>query len=298
MNHLAALNVAYLGPYGTFSSFVARQYLRLRSAEPPHDPSLAACPDLDDLFERLEDGRSTHGVVPTANTLGGGVGPGFDLLLRHKPAIRAEFYARIRHCLLSRESKLEDIRVLYSHPQPLIQAGKWLRQHLPGVKTITVDSTAASAARAGQEPGSAGIGREELAGLYSLRILGRSIEDDPDNWTRFILITREEAEETGLPRPDSSIWRSSLLFTLADRPGALTAALRPLAEQGLNLLRLESRPLPGAGRWACAFFADFEGNLAAPCMREPMSAMQKACQTLRLLGTYPTGPYLDEGDLP
>ncbi|MDR2051506.1 MAG: chorismate mutase [Deltaproteobacteria bacterium] len=294
-----ALSAACLGPDGTFSQAAGLTYLQhpdFAGIYPEKNFRCFPCPDLPSVFQAVEEGNCALGIVPLENTLGGTVGQSFDLLLRHDFTILAEFYARISHCLLSRASDKSSVRAVYSHPQALGQAGNWLRRNLPGVKFILADSTAGAAARAAREEDGAAVGHLRLASLYRLRILAQAIEDSPDNWTRFVLVgkssTRNGRSRTGAS-PEG--YRSSLLFTLDHRPGTLARLLQIPAAAGINLFRLESRPLLWSGiNWQYAFFADVEGDMLNPALIPALEDMRSACLNLRLLGAYPQGPYLDE----
>lgn len=297
------LRAAYLGPEGTFSYFAAHDYLHGHMPARAGEAACIACPDLADVFEAVASGACLLGFVPLENSLRGTVGQSFDLFLQHDVTIVAELYARISHCLLGHENNLAAIRVVYSHPQPLAQAGGWLRAHLPGVPQVALESTAAAAQRAAAEPGAAAVGHWRLSALHKLHVLARAIEDDAANWTRFVIITRDRAACSALVAPGTppgsppssrDEHRSSLLFTLPDKPGALAAILNLLAEADINMRKLESRPLirPGGENWKYAFFVDVECDMGDAAHAPVLEALRGRCETLRLLGTYPQGPYL------
>ena len=174
-------NVAYLGPEGTFSYFAGVEYLG-------HAASFHPCNDLPQVFADVHSGRCELGVVPLENSLQGTVGVSFDLFLKYDVHIQAELFSPISHCLLSHAASLAEITTVYSHPQPLAQCGGWLRSHLPQAGLIPVESTAAAARMAAANPQSAAIGNGKLADMTGLSILARRIEDEPGNWTRFVII--------------------------------------------------------------------------------------------------------------
>jgi chorismate mutase/prephenate dehydratase len=176
------------------------------------------------------------------------------------------------------------------------QAGNWLRRNLPGVKFILAESTAGAAARAAEEESGAAVGHLRLASMYRLHILAQAIEDSPDNWTRFVLVSKSAPrKELSGARSPAEGYRSSLLFTLDHRPGTLARLLQIPAAAGINLFRLESRPLLRSGtNWQYAFFADVEGDMRASALAPALEEMRSACLNLRLLGAYPQGPYLAE----
>ena len=284
-------HVAYLGPEGTFSYFAGVEYLG-------HSAIFHPCNDLTQVFEEVAGGQCELGVVPLENSLQGTVGVSFDLFLSHDVHIQAELFSRISHCLLSNAASLAEVRTVYSHPQPLAQCGGWLRAHLPNAALVPVESTAAAARRAQGEAGAAAIGNGRLADLAGLAILARRIEDQAGNWTRFVIIGPQAARaQLGgamrSPVPGhTGADKTSLLFTLPDKSGTLSAVLDLLARHQINMRKLESRPLRGQC-WKYVFFADVESDLEAPQYAELLQKLHETCTSFRILGCYPTGPQLD-----
>lgn len=283
-------NVAYLGPEGTFSYFAGLEYLG-------HSANFHACQDIAQIFEEVSNGHCELGVVPLENSLQGTVGVSFDLFLKYDVKIEAELYSRISHCLLSHADSLANIEKIYSHPQPLAQCQSWLGTHVPNAVLIPVESTASAALRAGQEKNAAAIGNGKLASMHNLNILARRIEDEPGNWTRFVIITPSRADYPGItpsPRPGRQMGadKTSLLFTLPDKPGSLAAVLDMMAKNGVNMRKLESRPLRGQP-WRYVFFADVESDLQSPEYGNLPEKLAQCCNSFRILGSYPTGPQLD-----
>lgn len=276
-------NVAYLGPEGTFSYFAGLEYLGKSANFHP-------CKDIAQVFEEVAQGHCELGVVPLENSLQGTVGVSFDLFLKYPVEIQAELYSRISHCLLSRAHSLADITRVYSHPQPLAQCGSWLRTRLPNAELIPAESTAAAARMAAKDPESAAIGNCRLGSLLGLEILGRHIEDQQGNWTRFVIIAAQK--EGGLGASGQPGDKSSLLFTLADRPGTLAEVLNLLAQNHVNMRKLESRPMSGQP-WRYVFFTDVESDLNRPEHRELVQQLKDRCNSFRILGSYPAGPQLD-----
>lgn len=275
-------DVAYLGPEGTFSYFAGLEYLGKSANFHP-------CRDIAQIFESVSSGRCGLGVVPLENSLQGTVGASFDLFLKHNVLIEAELYSRISHCLLSNSPSLAAIKKVYSHPQPLAQCGQWLRAHLPNASLIPVESTAAAAHMAADDESAAAIGNCRLASMLELDILARSIEDEQGNWTRFVIIAPAR-EQLPLPQKDAN--KSSLLFTLPDRPGSLATVLELLAKHKVNMRKLESRPLRGQP-WRYVFFADVESDLNNPEHTGLVRELAENCTSFRILGSYPMGPQLD-----
>lgn len=274
--------VAYLGPEGTFSYFAGQQYLG-------HSVDFTPMHDLQAVFHAVHSRECELGIVPLENSLQGTVGQSLDLFLRYEVFIQAELSSRISHCLLGTVEDAARVEAVYSHPQPLAQCGDWLRARLPKATFIPTESTAA-AARMVAEMGAAGervaaIGHAALAERHGLHILARSIEDLPDNWTRFVIIGAS-------PVKQETRDKTSMLFTLPDKAGSLVRVLMVLSGLGINMKKLESRPLRGE-RWQYVFFVDVEADLQEASYRGALETMREHCHTLRILGSYPQGPYLE-----
>jgi chorismate mutase/prephenate dehydratase len=271
-------NVAYLGPEGTFTHLAGLEYLG-RSMD------FTPCPTLHDVFLTVAARKADLGVIPLENSLQGSVGQSLDLFLQYNVYIHAELFSRISHALLAVNADLSCVRTVYSHPQALAQCSGWLRTNVPQASVIPTESTAAAAAQAEREGDcSAAIGHPRLVERYGLKAVALDIQDLPDNWTRFLVIGPT-------PTVGSSRDKTSLLFTTPDRPGALAAILNLLADQGLNLTKLESRPLKGE-KWKYVFFMDVECDLSQEQYENTMNNLTSLCHTMRVLGSYPTGPHL------
>lgn len=269
------LHVAYLGPEGTFSSVACLEYFG-------HSIAAEAMPALADVFNAVERRDCEFGIVPLENSLCGTVGDTLDLFAAHDVHIEAEWISRIKLSLLSKETSLADIRTVYSHSQPLGQCAAWLRANAPSAKQVSVESTAAAARRAAREKGTAAVGHAALAERLDLSVLATGIEDCVDNKTRFFIIGpgpyKDEGKSTG---------KSSIVFALADKPGSLASVLGALASAGLNMSKLESRPMRGE-QWKYLFFADLDCDInASP---EVLAAMREHCLRLRVLGAYAASP--------
>ena len=273
--------VAYLGPEGTFSYFAGVEYLG-------HAATFQPCRDIAEVFAAVNSNQCELGVVPLENSLQGTVGVSFDLFYKYDVCIQAELFSRISHSLLTNERGLSDIQTVYSHPQPLAQCGAWLRTHLPNAALVPVESTAAAARRAAGLAGAAAIGHERLADLMGLTSLASRIEDEPGNWTRFVIISLRR----GLEAPTQAADKTSMIFTVPDKPGALSGILDLLAKNGINMRKLESRPLRGQ-TWKYVFFADVECDMTDPTHAAIVAQLNNICNTFRILGSYPTGPQLD-----
>ncbi len=271
--------VAYLGPEGTFSYFAGLEYLG-KSVQ------MQAFSHFSDVFRSVYEGKCGLGVIPLENSLEGTVGQCFDLFYDFDVFIHAELFMHINHNLLSNAQNVKDVVKIYSHPQALAQCDTWLKAHVPWAELIPMPSTAAAARQVAQQSNGAVIGNAALAQMYPFNILASSIESSTDNWTRFVIIGKQKndnAAQTTLPQ------KSSLLFTLIDKPGSLSSVLSIFAEYGINMRKLESRPLrlSGGECWRYVFFADVECNLRANEYAEAVEKIRELCSSFRILGSYP-----------
>lgn len=282
------LCAACLGPAGTFSHLAGQDYLGKST-------NIVPLPNLEAVFAAVTDGKTQLGIVPLENSLQGSVGQSLDLFMLHPVHICAEFFYRVRHSLLSLETDIKAIKKVYSHPQPLAQCAGWLNSNLSDAILITADSTAHAASLAAGEKNSAAIGHVNLSAISGLNVLAQGIEDQTNNWTRFMVIAKGEVKDLlppALPKceSDSGIaCKTTILFTLNNKPGALAAVLNTLRDAGLNLSKLESRPALGE-EWGYTFFADIDTNiLEQPGLVEKLT---RNCHFLKLLGVYPLGSKL------
>ena len=176
---------------------------------------------------------------------------------------------------------MKKIRLLYSHPMPIAQCRLWIKTHLFGIPVTEVASTALAARMAADEPDAAAVGSHLAALTYDLNILEENIEDHPDNITRFFVIGKGRSEPTGKDK-------TSLLFLLSHRPGALHRALGALAQRNINMTRIESRPMK-IRNWEYLFFVDLEGHEQDGNVSEAIDEMEENCVFLKRLGSYPEG---------
>lgn len=274
--------VAYLGPEGTFSYFAGVEFLG-------HNADFIAKPGLEDVFRAVNDGDVELGIIPLENSLQGTVGQSLDLFLAYPAFIQSELFCKISHSVLGNAKSLSEVVTVYSHPQPLAQCSRWISLNMPEARIIPTESTARAASRAAREEGAVAIGHKGLAQLFSLDILATGIEDLADNWTRFVVIGAGHGTAEGNDR-------TSLLFTLPDKPGSLVTVLDTLAERGINMKKLESRPMRGE-KWKYVFFVDVECDLQTQDYADVLKTLKEQCHTLRLLGSYPAGPYLDVSEV-
>ncbi len=270
------LGVAFLGPLGTFSESAAVKHFG-------HAARLAPQGTIDDVFREVEAGHAQYGVVPVENSTEGAVGRTMDLLFGTSLKICGEVVVRIHQHLMSREPGLAGIRKVYSHAQSLAQCHEWLNRSLPGVPRISVGSNAEAARLASLEPGAAAIAGEAAAARYDLPRIVENIEDEPNNTTRFFVLGRHDAGRTGADK-------TSLILSASNRPGAMHELLAPLAESGVSMSRLESRPARAA-LWEYVFYVDLEGHRDDPAVKAALAALAARAAFLKILGSYPQAVY-------
>lgn len=267
--------VAYLGPQGSFSHQAAYNEFGGSS-------ELLPLGSFEEIFEEVENGRASFGVVPVENTIGGSVGIVLDLLSKSHLQIVAELYERINHFLLSKSGDKKDIKIVASHPQPIAQCGKWLNNNLSGVQILETSSTAEAARLASKKKNMAAIASEHSATIYKLKIIEKNIEENSKNTTRFFVIGNKPNKPTGKDR-------TSIVFSLKDKPGALQKSFfHPFADANVNLTKIESRPSKESP-WEYLFFVDFRGHSEDKIIKVLLKKLEKSCIYLKVLGSYPAG---------
>ena len=207
--------------------------------------------------------------------------PTLDRLISTPLTIRAEVFLRVSHYLLSSLEKPEKIKRVYSHPQAIAQCQGWIEKNLPSGEVLKVDSTAQAAQKVKVDPEGAAIGSREAAQLYGLKILADRIEDYPLNTTRFLVMGKGQSEPCGKDK-------TSILFGTPHKPGALFHALEPFTQGELNLLKIESYPLPER-IWEYLFFLDFSGHREDEKVRHCLRELEKITTFVKILGSYPYG---------
>jgi chorismate mutase/prephenate dehydratase len=266
------LTVAYLGPQATFTQLAAiRQFgvsARLMPAK-----SVSA------VFDEVLRGRAEYGVVPVENSNEGIVSHTLDMFLESELKIYAEVHVEISQSLLSLSGRMEDVKKICSHPQALAQCREWLEENLPDVSQVDVSSTALAAQMAAEDGSTAALASEVAATLYGLRIVKRKIEDNPNNFTRFLVISKSTPESSGNDK-------TSLMFSVRDEPGILFRMLEPFSKRQINLTKIESRPIKKKA-WEYVFFLDLEGHINEPPVQEAVEELRHYCQFVKLLGSYP-----------
>ncbi len=267
------LTVAYMGPEASFSHLAARK--RFGS-----QVNFLVCGSISDVFASVERGGAEYGVVPIENSVEGAVTHTLDMFFDSSLQICAQVILDVAHNLLAKCSR-SAVRRIYSNPQVFGQCRRWLLENLPDAELIEVSSTTRAAQLAAKERGAAAIASVLAASVYGLRILERDIEDSPHNQTRFLVIGKTIVAPTGRDK-------TSLLFSIKDKVGALHEMLVPFKKQGLNLTKIESRPSKRRA-WEYYFFVDISGHRDEPRLRRALAALEPRCGFLKVLGSYPVG---------
>jgi chorismate mutase/prephenate dehydratase len=266
------LQVAYLGPEGSFTQAAALKQFG-GSVE------LQSMATIADVFHAVETANASYGIVPVENSTEGMVSHTLDRFINSPLKINGEVSLRIHHYLLSKSTDLADIKVVYAHPQALAQCRKWLAEHLPESELIAVNSNSEAAKKVANEPNAAAIAANRAAEIYDLFVLASNIEDEADNTTRFIVIGTQDVGPSGVDK-------TALLVSTQNKPGALQILLKPLADSGISMTRIESRP-SGKGIWEYVFFIDIDGHCQDKAVAEALKLLEQESSMCRVLGSYP-----------
>ena len=265
------MRVGFQGEPGAYSEQAVFDYFGQVETQP--------CETFDEVFGAVMSGACQSGLIPIENSLAGSIHQNYDLLLRHELHIVGEYFLRVRHCLIGFPGVgLPEIRRVISHPQALGQCAGYLREL--GVKTEPVYDTAGSVKmlKAGGERTTAAIASKRAAEIYEMQILQESIEDNPENYTRFLVISAQDQQPEGEAK-------TSIVFTLKNQPGALFKALSVFALRDIDLTKIESRPLAGKP-WEYLFYIDFLGAAHEPQARRALDHLGEYALMLRVLGSY------------
>lgn len=280
------MKVAFLGPEGTFSeeallaSSIASKIVPVPQAT-IHDSVVA-----------VEQGSVDRALVPIENSTEGSVRTTLDTLVFEADKVRivGELIHPVRHCLIARKPiELVDVERIVSHPQPAGQCARFLRERLAGVELVSAASTADAVRLVAESDRPwVALGTALAASIYGCSVLESGVEDEPGNETRFVWLA--QAGDKAAPndsRSNGEHWKTSIVFWgLPDAPGALAAALKEIADRGVNLSKIESRPLKqGLGNYM--FFADLAGAERDEPVEQALAAIRGAAQELRVLGSYP-----------
>lgn len=265
------LRIAYLGPPATFTHLASMQKFG-------SSPTYLPVKSIADVFSEVERGRVDYGVVPIENSTEGVINYTLDMFIDSDLKIVSEIVLEISHNLLSKSS-LKNIKKIYSHSQAIAQSRNWVESNLPNAKIIEVSSTARAAALTAKEKNSGAIASQLAAKLYNLKIVASRIEDTRENVTRFLIIGRTLSKRTGRDK-------TSIMFSIKDRPGALYDMLRPFAKEKINLTKIESRPSKKKA-WDYYFFVDFQGHIEDGRVKKALKELEGECLFLKILGAYP-----------
>ncbi len=268
------IKIAYLGPEFTFTHLASMKKFG-------SSVDYTSCDTITDVFAEVEKSKADYGVVPIENSIDGAVTHTQDMFIESGLKICSEVYLEISHNLLSRESDRKKIKKVYSKSQVFAQCRLWLESNLPGVELVEVSSTAKAAEIVSRERNSACIASELAAKKYNLKIISPSIEDSVHNVTRFLIIGKVEAKPT---KKD----KTSIMFSVKDRSGALHDILIPFKRYGINMTKIESRPSK-VRAWEYYFFVDLEGHYHDVKVAKALKELKKSSTFIKILGSYPIG---------
>jgi prephenate dehydratase len=271
--------IAFQGEPGAFSQVAVEQLTGKSRIHP--------CQRFEEVFECLHKGKVDAAVIPIENTLHGSVHENYDHLLHYGLPIVGETHVRISHALIARPGvSMRRIKRVFSHPVALNQCLNFFREH-PELERVPFYDTAGSVKMLMAEglDDAAAIASSIAADIYGAHILKRNLEDDRQNFTRFFLLTRPGAKRRHDP---AKAWKTSLVFTTRNIPGALFRSLSAFALRDLNLMKIESRPLRGKP-WEYLFYLDFLGHVDDPVPQKALGHLAELADMLRVLGSYPKG---------
>jgi len=267
------VKVAFQGERGAYSESAVFQFFGNTTEAKP-------CKDFKDVFENVETQKTQFGVVPVENSLEGSVTQNYDLFLKYDLKVCGEVIVKVEHCLIANPgTTLSDIKVVYSHPQALAQCRAFLEEL--GRELVPTYDTAGSVKMLKEKhlTDAAAIASERAANLYGMQILDKDIADNPENYTRFFVLGKEDAAPTGKDK-------TSIIFGAAHKPGSLYNALGEFAKRDINLTKIESRPTKQKP-WEYNFYLDFEGHRTETRCAEALKALEKYAAFIKILGSYP-----------
>jgi chorismate mutase/prephenate dehydratase len=265
--------VAYQGEPGAYTEEAAIRFFGNSTKGMPYDT-------LDEVFEAVENGAAPFAMVPVENSLEGSITRAYDLLLDSPLMICGETELRISHCLIAMEgATMDSIKYVYSHPQALGQSRNFLKRL--NAEIIPASDTAGSVRMIKDEGrlDAAAVASARAAEIYGMKILAKEIEDNPHNFTRFFVLSKEDSPPTGNDK-------TSIVFSLKHKPGALYDCLREFAARNVNLTKLESRPTRHQP-WEYNFYMDFSGHREEPNVAETLKALEEHAVFVKILGSYP-----------
>ncbi len=265
--------VAYLGPRATFTHMACMQKFGSSAQYVPVN-------SIKDVFSEVERGRAHFGVVPIENTTEGVVNHTLDMFIDSNLLIYGEVLQEVSHHLLSKSGVVDEMTKIYSHPHAIAQCRNWLETNLPHILISEVASTARAAEICADDPSAGAIASELAAQLYGLKVIKSRIEDNMNNFTRFLVLSQKPPERTGKDK-------TSLMLSVKDKVGALYDLLRPFASHGLNMTKIESRPSRRKA-WEYIFFVDVEGHMEEERVKKAIEEIKGRCLFMKVLGSYPS----------
>ncbi|HET7524688.1 MAG TPA: prephenate dehydratase [Burkholderiaceae bacterium] len=268
--------VAYLGPAGTFSEEAALGFFGSSIVKVP-------CANFDEVVRATSAGAADFGVVPVENNTEGVVARSLDLFLTMPLFIIGETSLIVRHNLLRKHHSMQGIEAVLAHPQALAQCHGWLSLNLPDAERRPVASNAEGARLAAHHPGFAAIASTRAANEFGLHVLAPAIQDEAHNRTRFAILTHPDRHPA--PKPSGHDC-TSLVVSVANKPGAVHDMLVPLKKHGVSMSRFESRPAR-SGQWEYYFYIDVEGHMDDPKVGVALRELREACAFFKVLGAYP-----------
>ncbi|MEW6675473.1 MAG: prephenate dehydratase [Nitrospirota bacterium] len=268
------LRVACLGPLATFTHLAALRHFGSSATFVPVE-------SIKGVFETVEAGKTEFGVVPIENSNEGVISYTLDMFMDYDLKVSAEVMLEISHNLLSKSGDKARIKKIYSNPQATAQCRRWLESNISEIPILESTSTAKAAELASEDDEAAAIASELAAKVYDLHFVKRHIEDSKHNFTRFLVISKEFPPKTGRDK-------TSIMFSIKDRPGALHDILTPFKKAKINLTKIESRPSKRKA-WEYIFFLDMEGHIDDRKVRKAIDNIKDSCLYLKILGSYPHG---------
>ncbi len=267
------MKVTYQGERGAYSEMAVFKFFGSKVEAVP-------CEDFRHVFESVKTGAAPHGVVPIENSLEGSVTQNYDLFLSYDLKVCGEVAIKLAHVLIANpEADIVDIRTVYSHPQALGQCRNYLQKQ--PWEVIPAYDTAGSVKLIKERKllKAAAIASEKAADLYGMKIIARDIADNPSNYTRFLVLSTEDAEPTGDDK-------TSIIFSLKHVPGSLYNSIGEFASRNINLTRIESRPTKTTA-WQYNFYVDFEGHRTEKRCVEALAGLERYATFVKILGSYP-----------
>ncbi len=270
---LQGTQVAFQGEIGAYSEEAAFGFFSASIQVKP-------CESLDGVFKMVEQDKAQFGIVPIENSLEGSISKVYDLLLDSSLKVSGEIELKVSHCLIaSPGATLDSIKRIYSHPQALGQCQAFLK-HL-NCELIPTYDTAGSVKFIKERAitNGAAIAGTRAAEIYGMKIIAREIEDSPNNFTRFFILAKKDSPPTGNDK-------TSIVFSVRHKPGALFAFLKELADNKINLTKIESRPTRQKP-WEYNFYLDFEGHHEDPAAKQALANLEDSALFIKVLGSYP-----------